>query len=412
MGRHIHRRQVLTRALIHSIARAAGLAAALAAVCRLPPLFARDARAKRETAAADGAPSAESPEKTRAAETSEASQNDKNAAEENLSAQAESPPKAVDIPFADEERTRKERERCLSDSGIKRLSKILDDGERYRLYVRARLKEKGLPAYLEYLPVVESSYKTTALSRTGALGLWQFMPNSVKPFLRMDDFVDERLDPWKSTDAAIAKLADNFAMFNDWPLAIAAYNCGAGALKRAMRKNPGKDFWALARLGAISEQSALYVPRLFAIADVCMNAAHYGVEIPGACGDDGEPLNPRAGRFDYIQTDGSKSLRRLASELKIDGDYLASLNPALRREITPPSKYEIRVPEGMGRAAEIALSKIPAYRFQTKYKVQEGDSLWKISRSFHVTLDALCAANAISEDAILKIGKILYIPEK
>lgn len=314
------------------------------------------------------------------------------------------------IPGADNPLVEKYRAYYLTPVHIKWLCDVLESGEQYRLYVRARLKEKGMPSYLEYLPVVESNYKTNARSRTGALGLWQFMSNSTKGFLRRDDFVDERLDPWRSTDAALSKLMANYNQFGDWPLALAAYNCGAGAMQGILRRNPGKDFWALAEAGALRKETAQYVPRLLAIADICENAALYGADIPTGRDADGKDINPRAGAFDYADTKGAVSLKRLAEDLKIDEDMLLSMNSALFREITPHTPYTVRVPEGMGEAAEYALERIEPYHFQTRYTVVAGDSLWKISRAFHVTLASLCEVNGINEKTTLKIGKNLYIP--
>ena len=270
-----------------------------------------------------------------------------------------------------------------------------------------------MPSVLEYLPVVESGYTTNARSRSGAVGLWQFMANSTKPFLVRNDFVDERLDPWKSTDAALAKLEENFNMFHDWLLAIAAYNCGSGAMARALAKNPGKDFWYLAEHKQLRDQTAQYVPKLLAVADAAENAAYYAVAIPSAKDEKGEPVNPRAGCFDYAETKGAISVKRLAHELKIDEDTLSSLNSALFRGITPPSSsWRIRVPEGMARSAQDAIAAIEPFRFQTRYTVHEGDSLWGIAKRFGTTVEALCDANNVKSNAVLRIGKILYIPVK
>ena len=323
------------------------------------------------------------------------------------------PYKELDIPGADRSSVQKYRDYYLSEKAVKWLSAVLENGEQYRLYVREKLREKGMPSVLEYLPVVESSYTTNARSRSGAVGLWQFMANSTKPFLVRNDFVDERLDPWKSTDAALAKLEENFNMFHDWPLAIAAYNCGAGAMARALAKNPGKDFWYLAEHKQLRDQTAQYVPKLLAVADAAENAAYYAVAIPSAKDERGGPVNPRAGRFDYAETKGAISIKRLAHELKIDEDTLSSLNSALFRGITPPlSAWLIRVPEGMAGSASEAIAAIEPYRFQTKYTVREGDSLWGIAKRFGTTVEALCDANNVKSNAVLRIGKILYIPVK
>ena len=321
--------------------------------------------------------------------------------------------KELDIPGAHRPSVQKYRDYYLSEKSVKWLSAALENGEQYRLYVREKLKERGMPSVLEYLPVVESGYTTNARSRSGAVGLWQFMANSTKPFLVRNDFVDERLDPWKSTDAALAKLEENFNMFHDWLLAIAAYNCGSGAMARALAKNPGKDFWYLAEHKQLRDQTAQYVPKLLAVADAAENAAYYAVTIPSAKDEKGEPVNPRAGRFDYAETKGAISLKRLAHELKIDEDTLSSLNSALFRGITPPSSsWRIRVPEGMARSAQDAIAAIEPYRFQTRYTVHEGDSLWGIAKRFGTTVDALCDANNVKSNAVLRIGKILYIPVK
>ena len=321
--------------------------------------------------------------------------------------------KELDIPGADRPSVQKYRDYYLSEKAVKWLSVVLENGEQYRLYVREKLKERGMPSVLEYLPVIESGYTTNAKSRSGAVGLWQFMANSTKPFLVRNDFVDERLDPWKSTDAALAKLQENFNMFHDWLLAIAAYNCGAGAMARALAKNPGKDFWYLAEHKQLRDQTAEYVPKLLAVADAAENAAYYAVALPSAKDERGGPVNPRAGFFDYAETKGAISVKRLAYELKIDEDMLSSLNSALFRGITPPSSaWRIRVPEGMARSAQDAIAAIEPYRFQTRYTVHEGDSLWSVAKRFGTTVDALCDANNVKSNAVLRIGKILYIPVK
>lgn len=314
------------------------------------------------------------------------------------------------IPGADDPLVDKYRKYYLTPGGIKWLSTVLDNGEQYRLYIRRQLKERNMPALLEYLPVVESSYKPSARSKAGAVGLWQFMPNSTKPFLIRNDFVDERLDPWKSTDAALTKLQENYNMFQDWPIAIAAYNCGAGAMTRILKKYPEKDFWYLAEHKLLRDQSVQYVPKLIAIADLAQNSAYYNITLPAAS-ENGDPINPRAGYFDYVQVDGAVSLRRLANELRIDEDIFLSLNSALIRGITPPSgSYNIRVPEGMEQSARDALTSITPYNFQTRYTVKAGDSLWGIAKRYNITVNSLCRVNNVSEKAVLKIGKVLYIP--
>lgn len=230
------------------------------------------------------------------------------------------------------------------------LTKVLDDSEVYRVYVRKKLKERGMPHFLEYLPVVESSYMPRAKSKVGALGVWQFMLNSTKPFLTCNDYVDERLDVFKSTDAALSKLQDNYKMFGDWFLAIAAYNCGAGALQAAIKKSGKRDYWAISDSGYMKQESMWYVPKLLAIADVVDNCKLYNVEFPNANED------IISDDFDYITVDKSVSMAVLASNLRIDERELLELNRALLKGVTPPNqKYNIRLPAGQKECAILAL---------------------------------------------------------
>ncbi len=239
------------------------------------------------------------------------------------------------------------------------LYKVLDDGQQYRIFVRNELEKRKMPAILEYLPVVESDYNPYAKSRSGATGLWQFMLNSIPGLLEYNDYVDERLDPWKSTEAALKKLNENYRTFGDWLLAITAYNCGAGALKKAIKRAGSRDFWYLREKGFLSEQASGYVPKLLAIADVVENSKYYGVNFPQARAWNGTTLETRAGMFDYVTVYDSVYLSALSHELRIDLQELCDLNSALIKQVTPPHKeYTLRFPEGMKDSAAYALSQM------------------------------------------------------
>ena len=306
------------------------------------------------------------------------------------------------------------RKMYLSPKWSALLRGYLESAMEYRLYVRKAVQDAQMPEMLEYLPVVESNYKTNAKSRSGAIGMWQFMANSVWPFLTLNDFVDERLDPWKSTDAALKKLTDNYNVFNDWLLAIGAYNCGVGAMNRAIKKAGGvKDFWYLAEHGYLSKQTADYVPKLIAIADLAINSQYYGIDIPDHKEEFDLLENEKNGNFDYLTVNKAYSLNQLAQEMRMDTDTLKRLNPSYTLGMTHPSKKsEIRLPLGMKESAEDALANLKPVEFPLKYTVVAGDSLWSISRKYKTTVSAICELNGIKENAILKIGKILYIPSK
>ena len=305
------------------------------------------------------------------------------------------------------------RQQYLSEKWSKLLYQYLEDAMEYRLYVRKAIQEKEMPAILEYLPVVESNYKTNAKSRSGAIGMWQFMANSVWPFLTLNDFVDERLDPWKSTEGALKKLNDNYNYFQDWLLAIAAYNCGVGAMTKCLKKAQEKNYWYLVDHNLLPSQTAHYVPQLLAIADLAMNSKYYGIELPDHEQEFKELINERDGNFDYLEVNKAYSITQLAQEMRIDEDSLKHLNPSFILGMTHPTKKsQIRLPLGMKEPAQEAIKKLTPIEFPFKYTVVAGDSLWSISRRYGVTVQAICDLNNIKENAILKIGKVLYIPKK
>ncbi len=306
------------------------------------------------------------------------------------------------------------RKLYLSEKWSTLLRSYLENAMEYRLYVRKAVQDKQMPEMLEYLPVVESNYKTNAKSRSGAIGMWQFMANSVWPFLTLNDFVDERLDPWKSTDAALRKLTDNYNVFNDWLLAIGAYNCGVGAMNKAIRKAGGKkDFWYLAENGYLSRQTAEYVPKLIAITDLAINSEYYGIDIPNHKEEFEILENEKNANFDYINVKKAYSLNQLAQEMRMNADTLKKLNPSYTMGMTHPSREsQIRLPLGMQQSALDAIANLKPVEFPIKYTVVAGDSLWSISRKYKTTVQAICELNGIKENAILKIGKILYIPSK
>lgn len=305
------------------------------------------------------------------------------------------------------------RQQYLSEKWSKLLYQYLEDAMEYRLYVRKAIQEKEMPAILEYLPVVESNYKTNAKSRSGAIGMWQFMANSVWPFLTLNNFVDERLDPWKSTEGALKKLNDNYNYFQDWLLAIAAYNCGVGAMTKCLKKAQEKNYWYLVDHNLLPSQTAHYVPKLLAIADLAMNSKYYGIELPDHEQEFKELINERDGNFDYLEVNKAYSITQLAQEMRIDEDSLKHLNPSFILGMTHPTKKsQIRLPLGMKEPAQEAIKKLTPIEFPFKYTVVAGDSLWSISRRYGVTVQAICDLNNIKENAILKIGKVLYIPKK
>lgn len=293
-----------------------------------------------------------------------------------------------------------------SSFGAKELYATLDEGEQYRLYVRQELQKRRMPSALEYLPVVESNYKPLAKSKSGARGIWQFMENSIAGFLKKNEWIDERLDPWLSTDAALTKLQDNYRMFGDWPLAIAAYNCGAGAMRRILKKAPQKTFWYIAEHGLLRDQSVQYVPKLLAISELATHATAYALVLPEE--------STHFADFDYIVLSRQIFLDRLESELRMGSGALAALNPALIKQCTPPEQdYALRLPAGMELSAHIAVNAIrdaEQARALVAHTVAKGDTLYALARTYKTTVAEICKESGIQQNEVLSIGKVLYIP--
>lgn len=306
------------------------------------------------------------------------------------------------------------REKYLQEHRVRYLKDVIARSKEYRLYARKLIREKQLPPELEYLPVIESAYRTSAKSRTGAVGLWQFMPNSVRNYLVLGEYVDERYDPWKSTEAGLAKLKANFDIHGDWALALAAYNCGNGKVKSAINKSTDeeKDYWTLSKNNWLPKQTAEYVPQLLAVCEICNDPKKFNLELDKFDEDYEKYMAQENDDYEFVPVKKPYMLSHLAKAMKVDENELKRLNQALTKGFTPPATtYQLRIPFGKKDDALAALKSVKPMDFPFKYKVVAGDSLWSISRKYGVTVQALCETNGIKEKAILRINQIIYIPK-
>jgi membrane-bound lytic murein transglycosylase D len=308
----------------------------------------------------------------------------------------------IDIPV-DSELVDKFRATYSKGFGYQRIVDTLDKSIVYRAYIRDKLKEKDMPACLEYLPFIESEFNPKAVSKSGAVGLWQFMENSITNYLAKTGWLDERLDPWKATDAALKKLKANYDQFGDWALALAAYNSGTGAIQRALAATKATTYWELAQTDMLKDQTKQYVPKFLAISDLVMNAEYYQLSFP-------EIPEEFVFAIETLDLDEPLYIPQFCEELGIDRSIFSYLNPALLKETTPPVQgFQIRVP---GDAKEHALqaavnAKAPLSK---EYTVKQGDTLWAISRANNITVPELCKINNIEENKILSIGTVLSVP--
>ena len=165
-----------------------------------------------------------------------------------------------------------------------RMAEWLARGSQYRPAIESKLTRAGLPPEFAYLPIIESGFSNSAVSRTGAVGMWQFMPETARELgLRVDPLVDERRDPTRSTDAAIRHLGDLTRTFGSPLLAAAAYNGGAGRVNRGLEKLSGANpnFFALADRKLLPKETRDYVPQLLAAAAIGRDPGRFGFSVPG-----------------------------------------------------------------------------------------------------------------------------------
>ncbi len=283
---------------------------------------------------------------------------------------------------------------------------------RYGGAVRRILRENNLPEDILWLALVESGFDPTISSPAGAAGLWQFMPEGARIYgLSIDRWIDERLDPERSTLAAARYLADLHARFGSWELAFAAYNMGYGGLLASIRKYNTNDFWELSRLEAgMPLETALYVPKIVAMAIVSRNRAAFGL-------DDVE-LDP-AVSFDKISVRSGVSLQSVALAAGTSTDKVVELNPQLTASRAPPAlpghdgdaSFTVRVPPGTASKAARSLPKFADAETKVeRYVVRWGESIDDVAARRHTTRGMLQSLNGVRHDESLRPGTVLLVP--
>jgi membrane-bound lytic murein transglycosylase D len=271
----------------------------------------------------------------------------------------------------------------------------------YRTLIDRVLEEYQLPKALAYLPVIESAYLPTLTSRAGARGIWQFMAETGREYgLRVDWWVDERADPERSTRAAAAFIKDLYRQFDDWPLTLAAYNAGAGRVKRAMSTTGSQTFWELVDRGALPAETRGYVPTFFATIVIAADPVTYGFQLT-------DPVALDARR---VSVEGPVSLQYIAQSSNVDEAVLAHLNPSYRRGIVPPGMNAVYVPAVA--ATDVAarartLKNEDASIAVCTFTLRPGDSLPRIATAVGSDSETLLAMNSYRRAGP---GDTIYLP--
>ena len=284
--------------------------------------------------------------------------------------------------------------------------------ERSSLYmplISSELEKAKLPQELAYLAMIESGFNPVAYSPSQAGGLWQFIPSTARNFgLRVDDSVDERRDPEKSTKAAVNYLQALYKQFGDWHLSVAAYNAGEGALDRGLKRHNVRNFWDLAQEDYLRLETKRYVPQLIAAVLIARDPEQYGFsEIRG--------LQPVP--YELVRVPSGTELKTVAASAAIGVEQLRSLNKDLLKDEVPSGKkggWLLKVPAGrsalvaanLPKAVQVAAASGSDY---TSHKVAKNETLQQISKKYGISMTALLKVNNVRA-AALKAGQTLRIP--
>ncbi|MBD31095.1 MAG: hypothetical protein CMG44_02715 [Candidatus Marinimicrobia bacterium] len=280
----------------------------------------------------------------------------------------------------------------------------LDRLEVYGPMLSKIIDENNLPPELLYLAMIESGLNPKAHSKAAATGMWQFIYSTGKIYgLDRNWYIDERRDPVKATKAACAYLSNLYEEFDNWYLALAAYNSGEGRIRRATRLHQTSDFW---QLHSLPRETRNYMPYFLEATIMAKNPKDFGfVRKRNA---------DKALKYDVVSVEKSADLTVLAKAAGTSFKTLQSLNPELRQSATPAKAYQLKIPMGMKKKFINNYNALPENeRFAPQFithRVRNGESLWYISRKYRVSQSDIASVNKIRNRNNLRIGQKLTIP--
>jgi peptidoglycan lytic transglycosylase D len=290
------------------------------------------------------------------------------------------------------------RGRGAMENGLRRVGA-------FRPMIDRVLRETGVPKDLIYLAQVESGYQPLALSNKKAKGIWQFVPfRGAEYGLVQNWWVDERQDPEKSTRAAARHLKDLYEEYEDWYLAMAAYNCGPGNVQRAIERSGYADFWQMVAHHVLPLQTENYVPAILAVTIIAKNPEKYGFSV--------EPLPPLMTERVTVST--PTDLRLIAETIDASVESLQILNPQLLRMTTPPNEpdFQLNLPVGTKEKFIQEIAAIPEDKrvLWRRHRVAPGETLSTIANRYRTTVSAIAQVNEVTEGSKLEEGTKIIIP--
>lgn len=290
----------------------------------------------------------------------------------------------------------------------KTTEQLLAKGSPYLHYIVEQLEARNMPLELALLPAVESAYDPTAYSNMKAAGLWQFMPRTGTHFnLQQTRWYDGRLDVVASTNAALDYLQYLHNMFNDWPLALAAYNSGEGTVKRAIEQNQKAnlptDYWNL----SLPTETINYVPKLLALSKIVLTPSTFQISLRTI---------PNQPYFDKIDINQQVKLTTIASLIGVDTQELAKLNAGLKSQaiINNESPKHILIPAHKSTVLHdlLATGNIPNENISpwNNYSIRQGDTLSTIANRHNTTVTELKRINKLTNNQVLRAGYNIKVP--
>jgi len=320
-----------------------------------------------------------------------------------------SQPASPNAPVSDNAQVQKFLERFQTGYRRAVVERWLGRAGRYTEMIRAIFRDQGLPEDLMFTAMIESGFNPVATSRAGAKGLWQFMAPTARRYgLRVDRWVDERLDPEKSTLAAARYLRDLYAMFGSWELAKAAYNAGEMKVLRAMKALNTTDFWELTRGRHLREETKNFVPAIEAAAVIGREPERYGFA----------PELAERLAYETGSVPGKTTLKQVAALAGVPAEELDELNPELKLKQTPPGgAYPLKFPRGAAERYAVAAEReraLAAERSRQPGKpevhvVKAHETIDGIARRYGLSASALARMNQLDEGAHIRPGDRLRI---
>jgi membrane-bound lytic murein transglycosylase D len=297
--------------------------------------------------------------------------------------------------------------RYFQTSGRKYFEKWLGRSKDYMSMLQSILKENGLPEELSYIALIESGLNPTVRSHANAVGMWQFIKGTATRYgLRVDWWIDERMDPEKATYAAAKYFKNLYGMFDSWYLAAASYNAGEGRVSRAIKRHGTEDFWELAAVKkrSLHRETREYVPKYLAALTIAKDPESYGFE----------PVDFSEGlKYDKVRVSQATDLRVIAEAAGTTVEEIRRLNPELLRWFTPPNYpgYQVKIPMGTSEMYAENMSKVPAAKRIAflQHKVKRGETFSKIAKRYGTGVKQIQYLNNMKGNK-LKPGTVIMIP--